>query len=101
MNLNVGSFFVQMASEENPDQALAEFAKYLKPDQKIFVGVTDVNDPDVESPEVVRDRVLAAAKHIPVAQLGTTDVGTSREIAFAKIAARVNGTKLAEKVLGL
>jgi 5-methyltetrahydropteroyltriglutamate--homocysteine methyltransferase len=111
MNLDVGSFFVQMASEEDPDKALAEFAKYLKPDQKIFVGVTDVNDPEVESPEIVRDRVLAAAKHIPVSQLGTTDdcgfspfaddSGTSREIAFAKITARVNGTKLAEEALGL
>lgn len=111
MNLNVGNFFVQMASEENPDQALAEFAKYLKPDQKIFVGVTDVNDPGVESPEIVRDRILAAAKHIPVSQLGTTDdcgfspfaddAGTSREIAFAKISARVEGTKLAEAVLGI
>ncbi len=111
MNLDVGSFFVQMASEDDPDKALAEFAKYLKPDQKIFVGVTDVNNPEVESPEIVRDRVLAAAKHIPVSQLGTTDdcgfspfaddTGTSREIAFAKIAARVNGTKLAEEALGL
>jgi len=111
MNLDVGSFFVQMASEGDPDKALAEFAKYLKPDQKIFVGVTDVNNPEVESPEIVRDRVLAAAKHIPVSQLGTTDdcgfspfaddAGTSREIAFAKIAARVKGTKLAEEVLGL
>ncbi len=111
MNLDVGSFFVQMASEEDPDKARAEFAKYLKPDQKIFVGVTDVNHPEVESPEIVRDRVLAAAKHIPVSQLGTTDdcgfspfaddSGTSREIAFAKITARVNGTKLAEEALGL
>jgi len=111
MNLDVGSFFVQMASEGDPDKALAEFAKYLKPDQKIFVGVTDVNNPEVESPEIVRDRVLAAAKHIPVSQLGTTDdcgfspfaddAGTSRKIAFAKIAARVKGTKLAEEVLGL
>ena len=111
MNLNVGSFFVQMASEGDPDKALAEFAKYLKPDQKIFIGVTDVNNSKVESPEIVRDRVLAAAKHIPVSQLGTTDdcgfspfaddAGTSREIAFAKIAARVNGTKLAEEALGL
>lgn len=111
MNLDVGSFFVQMASEEDPDEALAEFAKYLKPDQKIFVGVTDVNNPEVESPEIVRDRVLAAAKHIPVSQLGTTDdcgfspfaddTSTSREIAFAKIAARVKGTKLAEESLGL
>jgi 5-methyltetrahydropteroyltriglutamate--homocysteine methyltransferase len=111
MNLNVGSFYVQMASEENPDKALGEIAKHLKPNQRIFVGVTDVNNPEIESAEVVRDRVLAAAKHIPISQLGTTDdcgfspfaddAGTSRDIAFAKIKARVEGTKLAEKELGL
>jgi 5-methyltetrahydropteroyltriglutamate--homocysteine methyltransferase len=111
MNLNVGSFFVQMASEEHPEAALSEFARHLKPNQKVYVGVTDVNNPEIESPELVRDRVLAAAKHIPVAQLGTTDdcgfspfaddAGTSREIAFSKIKARVEGTKLAEKELGL
>jgi 5-methyltetrahydropteroyltriglutamate--homocysteine methyltransferase len=109
-NLNVGSFFVQMASEEDPDRALAEIASNLKPHQRVFVGVTDVNNPEVESAEIIRDRVLAAAKHIPISQLGTTDdcgfspfaddAGTSREIAFAKIKARVDGTKLAERVLG-
>lgn len=68
-------------------------------------------NPEVESAETVRDRVLAAAKHIPVTQLGTTDdcgfspfaddAGTSREIAFAKVKARVEGTKLAAKELGV
>jgi len=111
LKLDAGSFFVQMASEDDPDQALAEFARNLKPHQKLFVGVTDVINPQIESAEVVRDRILAAAKHIPVSQLGTTDdcgfspfaddAGTSREIAFAKIAARVEGTRLAEKALGL
>ena len=32
--LNVGSFFVQMASEADPDKALAEIAKHIKPNQK-------------------------------------------------------------------
>ena len=110
-NLEVGSFFVQMASEEDPEKALKEIAKNLKPHQKVFVGVIDVNNPEVESAEVVRDRILQAAKHIPVSQLGTTDdcgfspfaddAGTSREIAFAKIEARIEGTKLAEKELGI
>ncbi|NQS91852.1 MAG: 5-methyltetrahydropteroyltriglutamate--homocysteine methyltransferase, partial [Chloroflexi bacterium] len=111
MNMHVGSFFVQMASEEDPEAALKDIAKHLKSGQKVFVGVTDVNNPEVETVGVVRDRVLAAAKHIPVAQLGTTDdcgfspfaddAGTSREIAFAKIKVRVEGTKLAEAALGL
>ncbi len=110
-NLDVGSFFVQMASEKDPGKALGEIAKNLKHYQKVFVGVTDVNSPEVESAELVRDRVLAAAEHIPVSQLGTTDdcgfspfaddAGTSREIAFSKIKARIEGTKLAEEELGL
>ena len=110
-NLDVGSFFVQMASEEDPDSALTEIAKHLKSHQRVFVGVTDVNNPEVETPELIKERVLAAAKHIPVDQLGTTDdcgfspfaddAGTSREIAFAKIKARLEGTKLAEKALAI
>jgi len=110
MEHTVGSFYMQMASEQDPEAALSVVAKHLGPARRVFVGVIDVNDPTVETPEQVRDRILTAAGHIPAAQLGTTDdcgfspfsddVGTSREIAFAKIAARVQGTKLAEQELG-
>ena len=58
----------------------------------------------------VRDRVLEAAKYIPVEQLGTTDdcgfspfcddTSTTRDTAFAKIRSRVLGTALAAKILG-
>lgn len=103
----MGSFYMQMASEWDPDAALAVVAEHLGPTRGVFVGVIDVNDPTVETPGQVQDRIHTAAAHIPVAQLGTTDDcgfspfsdddGTSREIAFAKIAARVVGTKLAEQ----
>ena len=63
----------------------------------------------VETAEEVRDRVLQAAKYLPVSQLGTTDdcgfapfaddLSTSREIAFEKIRARVAGTKLAAQLV--
>ena len=76
-----------------------------------FVGVVSPIDPRVETAEEVRDRVLEAAKYIPIDQLGTTDdcgfspfsddTSTARETAFAKIRARVEGTQLAEKVLGI
>lgn len=82
----------------------------MKPDQRVFVGVVAPIDPRVETPEEVRDRVLAAAEFIPVAQLGTTDdcgfspfcddTTTSRDTAFAKITARVKGTALASELLG-
>jgi 5-methyltetrahydropteroyltriglutamate--homocysteine methyltransferase len=82
----------------------------MKPDQTVFVGVVDPINPHIETAEEVRDRVLEAAKYIPVAQLVTTDdcgfspfcddTSTSRATAFAKIQARVAGTRLAAELLG-
>ena len=73
--------------------------------------MTDPIDPRVETPEEVRDRVLAAARHLPVDRLGTCDdcgfspfaddTSTSRDTAFAKISARVAGTALAARELGV
>src|SRR5437773_2633138 len=83
----------------------------VKLDHRIFVGVIDPIDPGIDSPEQVRHRVLEAAEVIPLAQLGTTDdcgfapfgddTSTPRDTAFEKIRARVAGTKLAAKVLGV
>jgi methionine synthase II (cobalamin-independent) len=80
-------------------------------DQRIFVGVIDPLDPRVETPGEVKERVLEAAEYIPLAQLGTTDdcgfapfgddTSTARETAFEKIRARVAGTELAARELGL
>ena len=76
----------------------------------MFVGVVDPIDARIETAELVRDRVLEAAKYIPLEQLGTTDdcgfspfcddTSTSRATAFAKISARVAGTRLAAEKLG-
>jgi 5-methyltetrahydropteroyltriglutamate--homocysteine methyltransferase len=73
--------------------------------------VIDPLEPRVESPEEVRDRVLEAAAYIPLHRLGTTDdcgfapfsddASRSRDTAFAKIRARVAGTQLAAKALGV
>jgi 5-methyltetrahydropteroyltriglutamate--homocysteine methyltransferase len=111
MTLDVGSFYMQLASEADPERALSAVRAHLEPGRRVYVGVIDVIDPQVESADVVRDRVLAAAEYIPAAQLGTTDdcgfspfsddAGTSRELAFAKIAARVRGTALAAAELGM
>jgi 5-methyltetrahydropteroyltriglutamate--homocysteine methyltransferase len=86
-------------------------AEHMKPDQRVFVGVIATIDPRIETAEQVRDRVLAAAAHIPVERLGTTDdcgfapfsddTSTSRDTAFAKIEARVRGTRLAAEALGV
>lgn len=109
--LRAGRFYVQLASEAEPDRVLATIAAHLPAEATIFVGVIDPIDPAVETPEQVRDRVLAAARHLPVDRLGTCDdcgfapfgddVSTSRETAFAKIRARIQGTAAASESLGV
>jgi 5-methyltetrahydropteroyltriglutamate--homocysteine methyltransferase len=108
--LDVRNFYVQLASERDRPAVLSTIAGCLRSGQRVFVGVIDPLDPRVETPEEVRDRVLEAAEHIPLGQLGTTDdcgfapfgddVSTARETAFEKIRARVRGTELAGETLG-
>jgi 5-methyltetrahydropteroyltriglutamate--homocysteine methyltransferase len=107
--LRAGAFYIELAGERDPESVLETVAGLLRPGQRVFVGVIDPIDPAVETPEQVRDRVLVAAKHIPLEQLGTTDdcgfspfaddSSTARETAFAKIRARVQGTALAAEHL--
>ncbi|MBL7965177.1 MAG: hypothetical protein JNM31_15185 [Flavobacteriales bacterium] len=107
--LHVGNFYLQLASEPDRRKVLATIKQYMQPGQRVFIGVTDVINDRVETPEEVRDRVLEAAEFIPLAQLGTTDDcgfspfcddrSTTREVAFSKIKARVEGTRLAEQIL--
>jgi 5-methyltetrahydropteroyltriglutamate--homocysteine methyltransferase len=109
--LNAGRFYIQLASEPDRRRVLASIRNLLKPDQLLFVGVTDPINPRVESPEEVRDRVLEAAELIPIESLGTTDdcgfspfaddTSTPRETAFAKIKSRIEGTAMAARVLGV
>jgi 5-methyltetrahydropteroyltriglutamate--homocysteine methyltransferase len=108
--LKVGNFYVALAGERDPVRVLRIIRDQLRPEQRVFVGVVSPISPHVETPEQVRDRVLEAARYIPVRQLGTTDdcgfspfsddTTTSRDTAFAKIRARVLGTALASEVLG-
>jgi 5-methyltetrahydropteroyltriglutamate--homocysteine methyltransferase len=107
--LKAGRFYVQLSSEQDRPRVLACLRASIEPGQFIFVGVIDPTDPHVESAEEVRDRVLEAARYLPLNRLGTTDDcgfapfaddrSTSREVAFAKIRARVEGTALARKLL--
>ncbi|MGI8666176.1 MAG: cobalamin-independent methionine synthase II family protein [Jatrophihabitans sp.] len=105
--LRAGRFYVQLASEADPRRVLSIVGANLRPEQRVFVGVTDPINPVIETAEQVRDRVLVAAEYIPEGQLGTCDdcgfspfgddTSTSRDTAFAKIKARVDGTALAAK----
>jgi 5-methyltetrahydropteroyltriglutamate--homocysteine methyltransferase len=108
--LQAGRFYVALANEPDRVRVLETIRDLLKPHQRVFVGVVAPIDPRIETPEEVRDRVLEAARYIPVEQLGTTDdcgfapfsddTSTSRDTAFAKIRARVLGTALAARALG-
>ncbi len=107
--LKVGNLYIALAGEKDHVHVLRIIRKYLRPDQRVFVGVVAPIDPHIETPEEVRDRVLEAAEYIPVEQLGTTDdcgfspfsddTSTTRDTAFAKIQARVLGTALAAEIL--
>lgn len=109
--LNVGRFYIQVASEPDPSRVLGILKEFARPGRIIFVGVTDPIDPKIETPELVRDRILAAAKHIDPALLGSTDdcgfspfgddVSTPRDTAFAKIRVRIEGNQMASKRLGV
>jgi methionine synthase II (cobalamin-independent) len=109
--LNAGRFYLQMASEPDRKRVLGIVRQVLGPDQIVFVGVIDPIHPVVESAAQVRDRVLEAASFLPISQLGTTDdcgfapfaddTSTARETAFNKIRARVEGTDLAARELGI
>ncbi|CAE6406364.1 unnamed protein product [Rhizoctonia solani] len=92
------------------DRLYGTMGSHIGPEQVIFIGVTDPCDQRVETAEEVRDRLLEAARYLPVDRLGATDdcgfspfcddTSISREIAFAKIAARIKGARIASDALG-
>lgn len=107
--LNVTNFYLEYAAEKNKKAILQAISKSIKPNQRVFIGVTNVLDPTIETAEDICSLILEAAQVIPTGQLGTCDdcgfspfaddVSTARETAFAKIRARIEGTAMAEKKL--
>src|SRR5579863_5273271 len=71
--LRAGNFYIALAGEKDRERVLKIIRQYLKPDQRAFIGVVSPIDPHVDTPQEVRDRVLEAAKYIPLEQLGTCD----------------------------
>jgi methionine synthase II (cobalamin-independent) len=122
-NLNAGYFLIQCASEADREKVYELCGKYSREDangvpQVCFIGVINPLSPEVETPEDVRDRLLLAAKYIPPERLGATDdCGFSpfsrdvkpkhgspdfaRDVAMEKIAARLEGTRMASEALGM
>jgi methionine synthase II (cobalamin-independent) len=119
--LNAGYFLIQCASEDDRESVYRMCGEYSREDangvaQVCFMGVINPLNPEVETAEHVRDELLLAAKYIPVERLGATDdCGFSpfsrdvkpkhgspdfaRDIAMQKIAARLEGARLAREAL--
>lgn len=122
-NMNAGYFLIQLASERDRDRVYGLIGQYLREDadgvaQFAYVGVINPLNPRVESAEEVRDALVRASNFIPKERLGSTDdCGFSpfsidekpnhgspdfaRDVAFQKIANRVQGTRLAAEKLGV
>ncbi len=121
--MNAGYFLIQCASEDDREAVYELCGTHSRADangvaQVCFMGVINPLTPEIESPEHVRDELLAAARHIPVERLGATDdCGFSpfsrdvkpkhgspdyaRDVAMQKIANRLAGTRMASEELGL
>ena len=121
--IEAGYFLVQAAGEQEPDRVARLVGGELRRLQaagratpRVLLGVTNPTNPKLETAEQVRDQLVRAARFIPPELLGSTDdCGFSpylvddkprhgspdhaREVAFAKIAARVRGTALASAEL--
>lgn len=121
--IEAGYFLVQAAGEKGPDGVARLVGRQLRQRQRstgaapgVLLGVTNPTSPKLETAEQVRDQLVHAARFIPAEHLGSTDdCGFSpylidekprhgspdfaRDVAFAKIAARVRGTALASEVL--
>lgn len=121
--INAGYFLIQMASERDKDPVYESIGKYSRDDangvpQMCYIGVTNPQNPRVESPEEICDQLVRAADFIPKERLGATDdCGFSpfsidekplhgspdyaRDVAFQKIKNRVEGTRMAAEKLGV
>ena len=121
--LNAGYFLMQCRSERDRQAVYKLVGEHSREDangvpQIVYIGVTNPQNPRVESAQEVCDELVTAAKYIPKERLGATDdcgfspfsidekplhgsADYARDIAFQKIASRVQGTKMAAEQLGI
>jgi len=73
------------------------------PGKTIILGVLDLSDMAIETPETVAARIRRALKHVPAERIVVApDCGMKylpREVAFGKMCAMVEGTKIVRKEL--
>jgi len=121
--MNAGYFLIQLASEADKERVYRLCGEHSREDadgvpQTCFIGVTNPQNPRVETADQVCEDLMRASKHIPKERLGSTDdcgfspfsidvkpkhgsPDAARDIAFRKIAARVEGTRMASEKLGM
>ena len=101
--------------EANIQQVTLEFARRGGEDLELFkefpnklevgVGVIDVKTHEVETPEIVAERLRKALQFIPPERIfALPDCGClhlPQEVAFAKLRAMVQGTRIVRKELGV
>ena len=104
-----GYSFLAEFEESTADQVSIETAQpnldtsVLKklPHKKIVLGVIDLSDPTVETPETVAARIRRALPHVPAERLIIApDCGLkylSREVAFGKMKAMVEGAAIVRR----
>src|SRR5262245_46454031 len=120
--MNAGYFLMQLSSERDKERVYKLIGQHSRADangvaQVCFIGVINPQNPRVETPQEVCDDLIAASEFIPKERLGSTDdcgfspfsidvkpkhgsPDAARDIAFQKIKARVEGTRLASEKLG-
>jgi methionine synthase II (cobalamin-independent) len=121
--MNAGYFLIQAASEKDKERVYRLIGEHSRADangvpQVCFIGVINPQNPRIETPQEVCDDLVLAAKYIPKERLGATDdcgfspfsidvkpkhgsPDVARDIAFQKITARVEGTRMASERLGV
>jgi 5-methyltetrahydropteroyltriglutamate--homocysteine methyltransferase len=89
---------VQQVSVETAQSALDCSGLAGLSGKTVLVGVLDLSTSDVESPEVVADRIRRALPYVPADRLIVApDCGMkylTRDVAFGKLAAMVQGAGL-------
>lgn len=120
--IEAGYFLVQAAGDKDPERVARLIGRELgrrassRPAPRVLIGVTNPTTPKLETAEAISEQLVKAARFIPAELLGSTDdcgfspyvidekprhgsADFARDVAFAKIAARVRGTALATEQL--
>jgi 5-methyltetrahydropteroyltriglutamate--homocysteine methyltransferase len=95
---------VQQISIETAQSGLDCAVLEKLPGKTIILGVLDLSDATVETPEVVAARIRRALPHVPAERVVVApDCGLKylpREVAFGKMRAMVEGTRIVRRELG-